>query len=190
MPYPRDIQALLDRENRVRGWSYALEVSPSEFTRILDRVRTLVLDWALNLERAGIMGTEDNFDRDEKEKAQAAATTINIGHIGSLVGNLGHGNVSGDITVSGLNTQQISSILPQLRAHREELVAAGAHGPTLDDRLNALEQALANPQSDHSFLRGLLTDLRNCLSGAAGSLVASGALNILNAMLGTGVPAP
>jgi hypothetical protein len=102
--------------------------------------------------------------------------------------NLGHGNVSGDITVSGLNTEQVGSMLPQLRAHRDEIVAAGVHGPTLDDRLNALEKALANPQADHSFLRALLTDLRNCLSGAAGSLVATGALNILNTMLGTGVP--
>ncbi|WP_316182613.1 hypothetical protein, partial [Bradyrhizobium sp. SZCCHNRI1009] len=119
-----------------------------------------------------------------------AATTINIGHISSLVGNLGHGNVSGDITVSGLNTEQIASILPQLRTHRHELVAAGADGPSLDDRLDKLEKALASPRPDHSLLRGLLTDLRNCLSGAAGSLVAAGALNILNTMLGTGVPAP
>jgi len=147
------------------------------------------LDWALNLEKAGIMGSEDNFDRAEKEKAQAAGTTINIGHIGSLVGNLGHGNVSGSISVSSLKTEQIVSIIPQLRAHRAELVAAGADGATLDDRLNALEKALAAPQPDHKFLKGLLTDLRNCLSGAAGSLVATGAINVLNMMLGTGVPA-
>ncbi|WP_316214433.1 MULTISPECIES: hypothetical protein [unclassified Bradyrhizobium] len=190
MPYPDEIQEFLNAANKVRNWNFALEVPPSELKRILDRVRTLVLDWALTLEKAGIMGTDDSFDRAEKEKAQETATTINIGHIGSLVGNLGHGNVSGDITASGLNTEQIGAILPQLRAHRDELVAAGAHGSALDDRLNALEKALANPQPDHSLLRGLLTDLRNCLSGAAGSLVATGALNILNTMLGTGVPAP
>jgi hypothetical protein len=152
-------------------------------------VRTLVLDWALNLEKVGIMGIDDSFDRTEKDKAQAAATTIKIGYIGSVVGNVGHGNVSGNITVSDLKTEQIGSIIPQLRAHRDELVAAGAHGPTLDDRLNALEKALANPQPDHGFLKGLLTDLRNCLSGAAGSLVATGAISMLNMMLGTGVPA-
>jgi hypothetical protein len=187
--YPDRVRERLDRSNGVQGWNYCLRVSPSELERILDRVRTLVLDWALNLEKTGIMGSEDNFDRAEKEKAQSTGTTINIGHIGSLVGNLGHGNVSGSITVSDLNTEQVVSIIPQLRSHRAELVAAGADGDRLDERLNALEAALAVPQPDHSVLRGLLSDVRNCLSGAAGSLVATGAINVLNMMLGTGVPA-
>jgi len=187
--YPAEICAELDRANGVRGWTYNLRVPSSELMRILDRVRTLVLDWALNLEKAGIMGTDEAFDAAEKQRAQATATTINIGHIGSLVGNVGQGNVSGSITVSDLRTEQIGSIIPQLRAHRAELVAAGADGATLDDRLNALEKELGNSQPDHSLLRGLLTDVRNCLSGAAGSLVASGAINALNMMLGTGVPA-
>jgi hypothetical protein len=60
---------------------------------------------------------------------------------------------------------------------------------TVDDRLNTLEKAMGNPQPDHGLLRGMLADLRNCLSGAAGSLVATGAINVLNIMLGTGVPA-
>lgn len=187
--YPDKISEKLDRSNDVHGGNYCLQISPSELERILDRVRTLVLDWALNLEKAGIMGSQDSFDSAEKVKAQAASTTINIGHIGSLVGNLGHGNVSGNITVSDLKTEQIGSIIPQLRAHRAELVAAGADGDRLDDRLSALEKALGNTQPDHRLLRGLLTDLRNCLSGAAGSLVATGAVNVLNMMLGTGVPA-
>jgi hypothetical protein len=187
--YPDEVCAELDRANGVRGWTFRLQVPSSELTRILDRVRTLVLDWALNLEKAGITGTDEAFDAADKQKAQAAATTINIGHIGSLVGNLGHGNVSGSITVSGLKTEQIGSIIPQLRAHRAELVAAGADGDRLDDRLSALEKALGNPQPDHGMLRGLLADLRNCLSGAAGSLVATGAINVLNMVLGTGVPA-
>jgi hypothetical protein len=186
--YPDKVREKLDRINDVRGWNYYLQVSPSELRRVLDRVRTLVLDWALNLEKTGIMGTEDNFDRAEKEKAHAAATTINIGHIGSLIGNLGQGNVSGDITASGLNTEQIGAMIPQLRTHRAELIAAGADAATLDDRLNALEKALGTQQPDHGVLRSLLTDVRNCLSGAAGSLVATGALNVLNIMLGIGVP--
>lgn len=124
-----------------------------------------------------------------KQRAQTTAAPISIGHIGSFVGNLGHGNVSGSIAASNLNSEQIGSIIPQLRTHRAELVAAGADGDRLDERLSALEKALGNPQPDHGLLRDLLTDLRNCLSGAAGSLVATGAINVLKMLLGTGVPA-
>jgi AbiTii len=154
--------------------------------RILDRVRTLVLDWALNLEKAGIMGTDDSFDSAEKEKAQAFGTTINIGHIDSFVGNLGQGNASGDIDASGIRADQLTSVISQLRAHHSELMETGADGKRLQETLIALEAAVA--KKEHGVIRGLLVDLRNTLSGAAGSLIAAGAINVLNAMLGTGIP--
>lgn len=105
--YPDKLVAMLDQQNGVRGWSYALEISPSELNRILDHVRTLVFEWALNLEKAGIMGSETSFDNEEKNKAQNSSTVINIGHIGSFVGNLGQGNASGDIDSSGIDADQL-----------------------------------------------------------------------------------
>jgi hypothetical protein len=186
IPYSDKVRAQLDEMDGVHGWNYCLRVSPSELTRILDRVRTLVLDWALNLEKAGIMGAEDGFDRAEKEKAQSAGTTIHIGHIGSFVGNLGQGNASRDVNASGISTDRLGPIISQLRAHHTELVEAGADGERLEERLTALERAIAN--QEHGALRGLLTDVRNSLSGAVGNLVATGAINVLNMILGTGVP--
>jgi hypothetical protein len=37
-------------------------------------------------------------------------------------------------------------------------------------------------------LRGLLVDVRSAISGAAGNLVATGAIALINQLLGTGVP--
>lgn len=186
VPYSDRVREKLDEMNGVHGWNYCLRVSSSELTRILDRVRTLVLDWALNLEKAGIMGSEHSFDGGDKEKAQNAGTTIHVGHIGSFVGNLGQGNASGDITASNIKIDELGPIISQLRAHRAELVEAGADGGRLDDRLVAIEKAIAS--GDEGVLRGLLTDVRNTLSGAAGNLIAAGAISVLNIMLGTGVP--
>jgi AbiTii len=186
--YPDAIKEMLNKQNGVRGWNYCLEVSPSELGRILDRVRTLILEWALELEKAGIVGTEDNFGPVEKQKAQAASTTINIGHIGSFVGNLGQGNASGDIDASGTNIDQLLSIVSQLRAHQTELLQAGADASRLEEKLSELEKAIANGK--HGLIRGLLTDVRNAISGATGNLIATGAINVLNGMLGTGVPSP
>jgi len=53
--------------------------------------------------------------------------------------------------------------------------------------LAAIEKAIAD--REHSTVRGPLTDVRNALSGAVGNLVATGAINVLNMMLGTGIPA-
>ena len=51
-------------------------ISSSYVVGIIDKVRTLTLTWALNLEEAGIVGKEMNFSKEEQEKAQTH-TTVN-----------------------------------------------------------------------------------------------------------------
>lgn len=184
MPFPDKITAELNRLNGSHGWNCALVCPPSEMFRILDKVRNLVLDWAINLQKAGIMGSEVNFNDAEKEKAQSASTTINIGSIGNFAGNIGQGNVSGH---NSIQIEQVQSILDQLKPHLPALSAAGA-GDNLTERIHALENAIKDKKADTSIIRGFIIDLRNTLTGAAGNLIASGAISALNLILGTGVP--
>jgi hypothetical protein len=181
MPYPDEICAQLDQDNGVRGWSYRLEIPASELTRILDKVRTLVLDWALALEKAGIMGSEINFDAADRARASEAGTTINIGFIGQFAGSLGQGSISNNASLN-FNVDTVLPIIDQLKQHVTDLVAAGAHS-TLGDQLTELEVAVKQARPDSSKLHGLLTDVRNSLSGAAGNLLASGAMHLIGTLL-------
>jgi hypothetical protein len=81
-------------------------------------------------------------------------------------------------------------VLGQLKPHLEELAAAGADRTGLEERIAGLEAELAKASPSHSLIRGFLTDIRNALAGAAGNLMASGAIHVLNQMLGGGVPSP
>jgi len=182
-PFPDKLVAEFNKLNG-NDWRYVLEIAPSELVRIIDQVRSLVLDWALNLQKTGIMGSEVSFNETEKEKAQIAATTINIGSIGTMAGNIGQGNISGNNTIA---TEQLQSILDQLKPHVPALSAAGA-GDELGQRIAALEIAIKQKNPDVSAIRGYITDLRNTLTGAAGNLMATGAITALNMILGTGVP--
>jgi AbiTii len=190
IPFSDEIAAQLNKQNGVRGWPVSLHIDRSEVIRILDRVRTLVLDWALKMEQAGVTGTSFGFNETEKAKAQAASTTIYIGSIGSFAGNLGAGNVAGDVAVWGLDLKLVSEVAAQLKAHIDELAAAGADGPTLKARLDQLEAEVSKATPATSVLRGLLVDVRNAVAGAAGNLMATGATALINQILGTGVPAP
>lgn len=81
----------IDALNRAFGVSYARmarEVSRSQLASVLDRVRTLVLDWALELERQGIMGSGISFDDREKRIAQDRNVNIHVGSIGTFTGSL------------------------------------------------------------------------------------------------------
>jgi hypothetical protein len=184
MPFPDKIVADLNKHNG-NDWRYDLVIATNEIARIIDQVRSLVLDWALNLQKAGIMGSEVSFNDAEKEKAQAASTTIHIGSIGTMAGNIGQGNISGNNTIK---VEQVQSILDQLKPHVPALSADGA-GEALGERITALERAIKLKDPDISAVRGFITDLRNTLTGAAGNLIASGAVSALNMILGTGVPA-
>jgi hypothetical protein len=189
-PFSDAVLAKLNEANGTREWSAALEVDKSAIVSILDRVRTLVLDWALKMEQAGVVGTEFNFDAADKKKARGVTTTINIGNIGSFAGNLGTENTAGDITVNSLNTELVGDLAVQLKAQTNELIVAGADGAILKTRLDQIEEELKKPAPVPSVLRGLLVDVRSAIAGAAGNLVATGAIALINQIIGSGVPAP
>jgi hypothetical protein len=90
---------LLNKMCNYRSTQYGLELTRSQFAEILDRVRNLVLDWALELERQGIMGTEIGFADNEKEHAKEKSVNIHIGTIGTLTGSV-------TSTVEGSNARQ------------------------------------------------------------------------------------
>jgi AbiTii len=178
----------LDKQNGVRGWGWALEVSGAELAKILDRVRTLILEWAINLERIGVVGSDISFNSAEKEKAKQSAMTVNIGIIHSFTGNLGQDNIAGDIAVGTIHLGQVHDLVGQLKQHADELAGAGVDHKQLEQRIAALEAELAKTAPNQSAIRGLLVELRGGLVGAVANLVASGAVNLLNQILGTGVP--
>ena len=115
---------------------------------------------------------------------------FNIGSIHSFTGNLGQGNVTGDVSVSHISINQVHELIGQLKQHMKELTSAGADGGRLEDRIAALEAELRKASPDRSLVHGLLTDVRNALVAATSNLIASGAIHVLNQILGTGIPSP
>lgn len=90
MPYsPRQIE-LLSGGGEPEFPQMGLHISRSAIVAILDAVRSKVLDWAIGLEREGILGTEVGFTPDEARRAQRV--TIQIGE---FKGNLSTGDAVG-----------------------------------------------------------------------------------------------
>lgn len=185
VPFPAEISEKLNKANGSNEWVFVLDVPMGEVARIPEAVRNLVLDWALNLEKSGIMGSDDGFNSADKEKAQAASMIINIQNHGTMTGNnFGEGNTSGD---ANIELEKLTPILDQLKQAMPVLVGAGVDEEQFKSRIAALEEALL-AKKPSSTIRGLITDVRNAVSGAAGNLIATGAISALNAILGTGVP--
>lgn len=56
---------------------YALMISKSSISNILEQVKNKLLDWAITLEENGILGEELRFTNEEKTKAQSEPQIVN-----------------------------------------------------------------------------------------------------------------
>lgn len=108
IPFPAHIIAELNRGADIQLPKMSLLVSRATVVGIVDAVRNKILDWALELEKSGIMGSDASFSSDEKARAQQPNVTMHIGSIGNFVGNLGVDNSSGDIAVGAIDSRPIT----------------------------------------------------------------------------------
>jgi hypothetical protein len=105
--------------------------------------------------------------------------TVEVG--GDVTAN---GNGEDGLIATGDDFTQLQEILDDLKKRLGEF--ADADRAKLEDRIARLEVALAKPSRDHWFVRRVVTDIRNVLTGAGGNLAASGVIKLLNQVLGRG----
>lgn len=86
------IEAAMNEANNSRGTQYFVHISQTVFLDILQQVRNTVLDWAIGLEKAGILGEGISFSMEERKRAAEASPSI---HIENFTGNLVQGDVAG-----------------------------------------------------------------------------------------------
>lgn len=143
---------------------------------ILDRVRSKILDWAIEMDKNGIVGQGMTFT--PKEKADAAQATTNIilnGSIGTFAGNIGAGNVSGAITATSSNVAAALEVAQNIQESVQQLIQSGAD-PSLSEAVENLTTELASTNPDKSKVQNFIELAKTALAGASGSLLATGAI--------------
>lgn len=153
-----------------------IQISRGHIVGILDYVRNMVLDWAIEMERQGVIGEGMSFSASEREDAKQVMANFNVGNIGSFIGNMGSGNTSGEINTSGVSAPQVLDVTNKIKAALPELEKAGADRAALIRTIDAIETEATSEHLDHGQLRRLLSDVRSALVGAAGNLTADGAI--------------
>jgi hypothetical protein len=89
-----------------------------------------------------------------------------------------------------IEPSEVRAIVRQARDDAKNLIAAGVNSARLQENLSSIERHLDQKIISQDTLRSLLTELQIILIEAANSLVASGILQMLHLILGTGVPVP
>ena len=143
----------------------------------------MVLNWSLELEKAGILGEEMTFTVKEKEEAAEVTQQFIIQNVGVL------GNVSDNAKVK--NTQTATAAIDVGEVGRLAQEALGSMGqlpaelrPRLGPLLNQLRAEAAKEKPSQSTLREMLTSARTIAEGAAGNLAATGIVATIGRILG------
>lgn len=157
-----------------------LHVPITSITRILDVVRYHVLEWALKLEKEGIIGEGLSFSKEEHEKSDSISYKI-FNYIEN-VNNLQiqqHSPEAVQIQHVCLDMEKILTTVSEIRANQEKLDLSAESGSKLNDQLSTIEQQSQSPKPKESIISEALKSIRGILEGATGNIVAAGLLKML-----------
>lgn len=170
--------------------SYRLQVSlninASQFQRVLDSVRKIVLEWSLKLEEDGITGEGVSFSAEEKHKAQNI--TYNVKNY--IEGSIKDSQIqieaqdSSQIQVKEFDTKKLSELTNALRSTIEALGIDETGKQELNSEITTLEAQIQSPNPKNSIIGETLTSIKRILEAASGNLIASGLLNQIGTLFG------
>jgi hypothetical protein len=182
-PYPPETRTKVQRAISFPA-DVHIELSYGQLWNIVDQVKNLILNWALELEKAGILGENMQFSEREQDDAQPITQQFIIQNVGVL-GNVGdQASVTNQQSAAEMNIGQLAEFVRSARLAISSLPesAERAVSPLLD----TIEVELKNKKNPSvSKIRECLTSFRKICEGAAGSVTAQGLIAMARAILGT-----
>jgi hypothetical protein len=151
---------------------------------ILEAIRTLILNWSLELEKSGVVGDGLAFTMNEKREAGPVTNHIVAQNIGVF------GNVTDQATVRNRQVAVLGALdLEKARQTAEQIRQVLVHfpadqRPAVEAALTAVVVELGSEEPNPSRVRGLLDSIRTTCEGAAGTVVGEGVLALLRGLLG------
>ncbi|WP_232463561.1 AbiTii domain-containing protein [Tumebacillus avium] len=183
--FPANVQRAL-----MQMMEYDLEVSlhipATQFQRIVDRVRNIILEWTLKLEEEGILGEGMTFSDMEKEKAPNTAGII-LNVIGSMTNSQLQQNADNSTQTSTVNSdsvkkEEIISLIGEVKKLLEE-IGDQDKKDELAAEISVLESQANSPKPKKGIIGEAMKSIRNIAEGTTGSLAATAILNKLAALL-------
>jgi AbiTii len=149
-----------------------LFVSDASIRAILGRIRTIVLDWSLTLEKRGVLGEGMAFSANEKQQASSV-------HIGTFIQNVADSqlqvNSPGAVIQQGITAAQLADLKALIEILDDKTVSTPLSGDELGELRAERDVLLAqvnSPKPKQSVVRASLNSLKGVLEGAGGELLA------------------
>lgn len=126
---PEREAALMRMQNSIAPLRPLRVVGRNQISAIIEQIRTRLLEWALSLEQAGILGEGMSFTEKEKEKAKSNSE-INIQHFQGVLGDVTNSSIDQTMTMT-ITPGSFDSLSEYLKTHK-----------VTDEDLKQLENAI------------------------------------------------
>lgn len=156
-----------------------LQFAPIQLIGVTQHVRGQVLNWALSLERRGVIGSGSLFSTQERLLVKNQNFTFN--------------NVSGQIQIDsdgssqtqGVDTKALGSLIEVLRSGIAKGDIPEKHVAEVQAEVDTLAAQAKSPTPKASIVRETVASLRSLLENAGGGVLATLASPYITALLGS-----
>ena len=161
-----------------------LHVASTSVVGILNAVRNHVLEWALELEKQGVIGEEMSFSQEEQKAADLVTYQItnNIGAMHNSQLQQDSPGATQNLNI-GLDIQKVLALVAEIRAKEAELGLSADEATELSSELTTIEVQSESPKPKATIIKESLKSIRAILEGATGNVAASGLLALLASIL-------
>jgi hypothetical protein len=173
MPFPKELEMKLMRSMNVQT-QVTIIVQESDLVRILDAVRTIVLNWALKLEEDGVKGEELTFTSEEKKSAEKGSYNIN-NFFGPVHAPHIQQQTENSIQISStniINLESVQTFIATLKANVPQLSLQQEQASELNSEIETVESQTKSPKPKPGIIREALGSIGRILEGAGGTIAA------------------
>ncbi|PLR72250.1 AbiTii domain-containing protein [Bacillus sp. UMB0728] len=147
------------------GLEASLHIPRNQIFKILDFVKSTILDWSLKLEKDGILGEGMTFSEEEKETASDSKYVTYIHNMYNS--QLQQGTTSSKQVNNDL--EQLSKIIDQIKVKIENVDVAESERANLEAEVQKIREQLEGNEPKVGVIKGSLTAIGRIVSGASES---------------------
>lgn len=159
----------------------ALRFSTVQVQGVIEKVRSRVLEWALDLEAKGVLGEGMTFTQQEKQTVQQQHY-----HFGDVSGSqiqIGSNSSNQTQTQAGGDMATLSALIELLRDAIQQGRIEAEVRDELQAELATLQAQAASPKPKWAIIKATAGSIKAVLENAAGGVLAAQALPYLTALL-------
>ncbi|WP_447979030.1 AbiTii domain-containing protein [Candidatus Nitrospira bockiana] len=149
-----------------------LHVQKSALIKIVNAVRMIILNWAIELEQDGILGDSLSFSKKEKQLATGVPQTIN-----NFYGPIGvsqiqqHSAYSAQVVVNAdLNIEKIQAFIAAVESAFDKLKLDADGQQELKSEIETIKSQLASPKPKKPIISESLQSIRRIMESVTGGL--------------------